>query len=140
MRHLRGLRDDRQPQPVRDGGPEDGAVGVVRLLAEQDQIGALALERLRERRAGGDEIGAGRPLVGDEHRAVGTHREGLAQGVLRLRRAERDEDDLALAAGVLQTEGLLDRVGVKRVERPLAGAVEPLGLGDRGGDCPRGLA
>ena len=65
-------------------------------------------------------------VVGDEHRAVGAHRQRLAQRVGRLRRAHRDEDDLALAAGVLEPQRLLDGVRVERVQRALARAVEPL--------------
>jgi hypothetical protein len=41
--------DDRASEPISDRGPEDGAVGVARLLAEQDEVHALALERGRER-------------------------------------------------------------------------------------------
>ena len=80
------LRDQRQAQPVGDGGPEDGAVRVGRLLPEEDEVGAFALERLRQHAAGGDEIGARRALVADEHGAVGAHRERLAQRVERARR------------------------------------------------------
>ena len=47
-RQLGRLRDDRPPQPLRHGGPEHRAVGVARLLPEQHEIGALALEHLGE--------------------------------------------------------------------------------------------
>ena len=60
---LGDLRDQRALQPVGDRGPEHGAVGVVRLLAEEDEVGALALERGREHAAGGDEVRAGGGLV-----------------------------------------------------------------------------
>ena len=118
MRHLRRLRHDRQAQPIRDRPRQHGAVGIAGLLAEQDEVGGLALERLREDGARRDEIGTAGGVVADEHRAVRAHRERLAQRVLRLCRPHRDEDDLALAAGVLQPKRLLDGVCVKRVERP----------------------
>src|SRR5205823_8426700 len=65
--------------------------------------------------------------VGDEHGAIGAHRERLAQRVERLLRPERDGDDLG--AGVaLEAQRLLDRVRVEVVERALARAVEAEGL------------
>ena len=117
MRQLGRLRHDRQAEAVCNGGPQHRAVGVGGLLAEQDEVRALTLERLRERVARGDEVGSRAAFVADEHGAVGAHRERLAQRVLRLRRAERDEHDLALAGRVLQAERLLDRVRVEGVQR-----------------------
>src|SRR6185437_9866965 len=72
------------------------------------------------------EIRARGTLVGDEHGAIGTHCQRLPQCVLRLRGPHRHEHDLARAPGVLQPEGFLDGVRVKRVERPLTRAIETL--------------
>ena len=128
------------PQPIRDGGPEHGAVRVGGLLPEEHEIGALPLERLREHVARRDEIGAGGCVVGDEDCAVGAHRERLAERIERLGGAERDDDDFA-AVCLLDPQRLLDRVDVGRVERTFAGAVEPVGgrvdppCGGRVGTC-----
>ena len=44
---------------VGDHGADRVALAVVRLLAEQDQVGLLGLERLGERVAGGADVGSG---------------------------------------------------------------------------------
>ena len=122
---LGGLRDDGAAQPLGDRGPEHGAVGVGGLLAEEHEVGALALERLREDRARRDEIRARGARVGDEHGAVGAHRERLAERVGGLLGPERDDDDLGVGVA-LEPQRLLDGVRVEVVERPLAGTVEAL--------------
>ena len=127
-RELHRLRDDRPAEPLGDRRPEDGAVGVGGLLAEQDEVGVLLLERRREQPARRDEVGARGRVVGDEHGAVGAHRERLAQRVERLLRPERDGDDLGVGVA-LEAQRLLDRVRVEVVERALAGAVEALRAG-----------
>ena len=63
-------------------------------------------------------------LVGDEHGAVCSHRETLAQGFGCPFWTHGDENDLALAGRVAQAQSLLDRVRVERIETGLAGAVE----------------
>ena len=129
VRDLRRLRHDREAEAVCDRRPQHRAVRVAGLLPEQDQVRALALERLRQRIARGNEVGSCRRFVADEDRPVRAHRQSLAQRVLGLRRPHRDEDDFALSGRILQPEGLLDRIGVEGVQRTLARAVEPLGSG-----------
>ncbi len=73
------MGDDRQAQTVGDGRPEDGPVGVARLLAEEDEVRAFALEGGGEDAAGGDQVGAFGRLVGDEHGAIGAHRKRAAE-------------------------------------------------------------
>jgi hypothetical protein len=124
-RQLGYLRDQRATQPVRERGPEDGPVRVVGLLAEEDQVGLLPLERLRERVARGDEVGACRGVVGHEHDPIGAHRERLPERIERSRRPERDEHDLRRGVVPLQPQGLLDGVRVEGIQRRLAGPVEP---------------
>ena len=53
----RGLRHHRQLQAVGDSRPQDGAVGIARLLSEEDKVGAFALECLAEHAARRDEVG-----------------------------------------------------------------------------------
>ena len=103
------LRDQRPAKPVGDGGPEDGAVGVARLLAEEDEIGLLALERLREHVARRHEVGARGRIVGDEQRPVGPHRERLAQRVDGLRGPD-EATTTSPSLRLLDPERLLDGV------------------------------
>ena len=121
----RDLRDQRPAEPLRDRRPQHGAVAVARRLAEEHEIGALPLERPGERARRPEQVRPGGRLVRDEHGAIRPHRERLAQRVDGLLGPERDEHDLA-ALRLLDPERLLDGVEVGRVERRLAGAVEPL--------------
>ena len=56
---LRGLRHERQLQPLGHRGPEHGATAVGRLLPEQHEVGRLALEHAGEHAARRDQVGAG---------------------------------------------------------------------------------
>ena len=104
------------------------ALAVVRLLAEQDEVGLLLLQDLGERVAGGAHVRVGQRLVGQVDRAVGAERDGLVQrthGALRAHGDRHDLLDIRLAA-LLDLHGGLDRVGVEGIEVLLTGAVEAL--------------
>ena len=102
------------------------ALAVGRLLAEQDEVGRLGLEHLRQRVAGGGHVGPGERVVGQVHRAVGAERHGLVERAAGLRRGHGHGDDLVdlRRAALANLHGGLDGVGVELVERGLARAVE----------------
>ena len=77
-----------------DDGADRVALAVIGLLAEQDEVGLLLLQRLRERVAGGGDVGAGERLVAQVHRAVGAERDGLVEGARRALGAHRHRHDL----------------------------------------------
>ena len=106
-------------------GADRVALAVVGLLAEQHQVGALALQRLRERVAGRGDVGAGEGRVGQVHRAVGAERDGLVQRAHGALRAHRHGDDLLDrdGAALLDLHRRLDGVRVIRVEVLLPAAV-----------------
>ena len=91
----RGLGDHREPQAVGHGCGQHRAVRIAPLLAEEDEVGALALERLGERPSRGDEIRARERLVGEMYGPIGADRECLAERVRRLRRPHEERDDLS---------------------------------------------
>ncbi len=122
------LGDEWTTQPVGDRCPENGSVGVGRLLPEEDEIGLLALEGASQHVARRDQIGARSGIVGDEHGPVSTHRECLAERIDRLRGPERDHHDLA-SVRLFESESLLHRVHVGCVEGTLARPVEPVRRG-----------
>ena len=114
---------------VGDDGADRVALAVVRLLAQQDQVGRLGLEHLRERVAGRVDVGALEGGVGQVDRAVGAERDGLverADGALGAHRHRDDLLDLGLAAFADLHRGL-DAVGVEGVQVLLAGAIQTLG-------------
>ena len=130
--------DDRQAEPVGDPDPDLEVARVRRLVAEHDQV-----ERLLEAN-GVDERRCGRLgvplLVADEvDRAVCTERHALAQLLLRLRRPERQHDDLATlclddAHGLFDAAFLVRRdreAEVLRLDRLLVGRQHHLPAGDR---------
>ena len=80
---LDDLRQRRHLQVVGHDRADRVALAVVRLLAEQDQVGRLGLEHLREGVARRADVGAGESVVGEVHRAVGAERDGLVQGANR---------------------------------------------------------
>ena len=79
---------------VGDDRADRVALAVVRLLAEQDQVGLLGLEHLGERVAGGADVGALERGVGQVDRAVGAERDRLVQRAHRALGAHRHGDDL----------------------------------------------
>src|SRR5881392_3605614 len=75
--HLDDLRQRGHPQVLGHDGADRVALAVVGLLAQEHEIGALALERLSQRVAGGGHVGAGQRGVGQVHRAIGAQRHRL---------------------------------------------------------------
>ena len=93
------------------------AVVVDRLLAHDDEAGLFVVDDALQ------ELGDGERLderVGlDQDAAVGAHGERGADGLARLRRADRDDDHLGRLAGFLLPQRLLDRDLVERIHRHL---------------------
>ncbi len=106
-------------------GADRVALAVVRLLAEEHEVGALALQRLGERITGGRHIRAGERRVTEMDRAVGAERDGLVQGAHGAVGAHRHGDDLldGDGAALLDLHRRLDRVRVIRIEVLLSAAV-----------------
>ena len=123
------LGQRRHLQVVGHHGADRVALAVIRLLAQQHQVGRLGLEHLGERVAGGAHVGAGQRIVGEVHRAVGAERHRLVQRAEGGLRAHGHGDDLVDVHGtaLANLHGGLDRVRVERVQVLLAGAVEALG-------------
>ena len=107
------------PQPVSAASiwPVWFEVVVDRLLAHDDEPGLFgvddAFEQLGDRERLGERVGL------DQDAAIGAHGERGADGLARLRRADRDDDHLARLAGFLLPERLLDRDLVERIHRHL---------------------
>src|SRR5437763_1648182 len=91
---LDDLRQRRHLQVIGDDRADRVALAVVRLLAQQHQVGLLALEHLRERVARGGDVRAGEALVGQVDRAVRAERNGLVKRAEGALRSHRDGDDL----------------------------------------------
>ena len=140
--HLDDLGQRRHPQVVGHDGADRVALAVVGLLAEQDEVGGLLLERLGQRVAGRGHVGAGEGVVGEVDGAVDAERDRLADRAVGGVRAHRHGDDLVDAddAALLDPDGLLDGVRVVRVEVLLAAAVHaPVGRGASGRRRPAPL-
>ncbi len=96
-----------------------GLIGIVVdcLLAHDDETGLLGggdgFEDLCDR----ERLGAAFGL--DQDAAVGAHRQRGADGFGRLRRPDRDGDDLGRLAGLLEPDRLLDGDLVERIHRHL---------------------
>jgi len=96
--------------------PDLGGVAVDRLAAAEHEVeGADLLDRLRQGVAGGQRVGAGEGLVGQQDHLVGAAVQRLAQHGDGGRRAHRD-DGHAAAVAVLELERLLEGVEVLGVE------------------------
>ena len=135
---LDDLRERRHLQVVGHDRADRVALAVVGLLAEQDEVGRLGLQRLGQRVAGAVDVGAGERLVGQVERAVGAERHGLVERAHGGLRAHRDRDDLVDLdrAALLELHGGLDGVRVERVQVLLTAAVEaPRGRVDALLDC-----
>ena len=96
-----------------------GLVRVVvdRLLAHDDEARLLggddALEELGDRQRLDERVGL------DQDSAIGAHGERGANGLARLRRADRDDDHFARLAGFLLPQRFLDGDLVERIHRHL---------------------
>ena len=104
------------------------AVIVDRLLAHDDEARLFsldgALQELGDRERLGQRVGL------DEDAAIGAHRECGSDGVARLGRADRHDDDFARLAGFLLAQRLLDRDLVERIHRHLdIGEFDPRPIG-----------
>ena len=119
--HLDHLGQRRHLQVVGHDGADRVALAVIRLLAEQHQVGALGLQHLGEGVAGGADVRAGQRVVGEVDGAVGAERDGLVEGAHGALRAHRHGDDLLdVGATLLDLHRGLDGVGVEGVEVLLA--------------------
>ncbi len=110
-------------------GADRVALAVVRLLAQQDQVGRLGLEHLREGVARRADVGALEGRVGEMDRAVGAERDGLVERANGALGAHRHGDDLIDIdhAAFADLHRSFDAMGVERVQVLLAGAVQTLG-------------
>ena len=113
-RELRGLRHERDAQPVGDRGPEHRTTTVTRLLAEQHEVGALTREHRGQHPARRDQIGPHRGRVAHQHRTIGTHRQRGPQRLGRRLRAHRDDDHLGARSLLQAQRRLRSRSGRRR--------------------------
>ena len=123
--HLDHLRQRRHAEVLGHDGADRVALAVVGLLAEQDQVGALALEHLRERVARRGDVGARERRVGEVHGAIRAQGHGLVERAHGGLGAHRHGDDLLDRDGatLLDLHRRLDGVRVVRVEVLLPAAI-----------------
>ena len=115
----RQLRDEGRLRPAEQLGQEladDVGVVVDRLLAEQQQIGALLLDDLLEDARDDPGVGLRR---GDENGAVRAHREAGAELLLSFGSADGHEHHLGAGLGFFDAERFFDRDLAERVHDPL---------------------
>ncbi len=89
-----------EAEPAGDAGTDLRRVAVDRLLAGEDDVGrapglADLADRLGERVARRQSVGAGEETVGEQHRAIGAERERLAQRILGRRRTHGEDRHFA---------------------------------------------
>jgi len=123
--HLDHLGKGRHAQVLGHHGADRVALAVVRLLAQEHEIGALAPQRLRQRIPGRGHVRAGQRRIGEVHRAVGPQRHRLVQRPHGALGAHRHGDNLLNRgdAPLLDLHRRLDGVRVVRVQVLLPAAV-----------------
>ena len=126
---LDDLRQRGHLEMVGDDGADRVALAVIRLLAQEDQVGRLGLEHLREGVAGRADVRAFEGGVGEMDRAVGAERDCLVQGANGALGAHRHRDDLVDIdhAAFADLHRSFDAVRVERIQVLLAGTVQTLG-------------
>jgi len=114
-RHLAGEGELGQIQQLSQHAGHHPGVGIGGLDGADHQIRLLAPDHGGQGAGRGPGIRPGQGLVGDEDRAVGTHRHGTPQGIGRGRRAHADHHDLT-AVLLHQTQRRLDAVLIGGIE------------------------
>ena len=107
------------------------ALAVIALLAQQDQVGRLGLEHLRQGVARGADVGAGECVIAEVDRAVRAERDCLVQGACGGLGAHRHGDDLVDLDGpaLANLHRSFDSVRVEWIQVPLTRAVKALRAG-----------
>ena len=97
LRHIGQLQE---VEPLGDAGADLRGVAVDGLLAGEDDVGraedfADLADRLRQRIAGGERVGAGEEAVGQQHGAIGADGQRLAQRIVGHGRTHGQNGDFA---------------------------------------------
>ena len=108
--------------------PDRVALAVVRLLAQQHEVGRLLLQHLPERVPGGADVRVLERRVGQVDGPVSAERHGLVERAHRALGSHSHRDDLLDVRGapLLDLHGGLDGVRVERVQVLLAAPIEAL--------------